>query len=134
MARVWRPALVVAWCAAIFFASAQPDLRIASSDLLDTVLRKSAHAFVFGVLVLLASMTARQEGAGPRTAAVVALAFTLAYAMGDEWHQTFVHGRAGRPLDVAIDGAGAVAALALAGRRAGEAGARASSSQDEGAP
>ena len=38
---------------------------------------------------------------------------TLAYAAGDELHQAFVPGRSGRPVDVAIDALGAVAALVV---------------------
>ena len=43
----------------------------------------------------------------------VALALGVAYAVSDEIHQTFVPGRAGKPLDVAIDTLGVVCGIAL---------------------
>ena len=43
----------------------------------------------------------------------VALALTLLYAIGDEWHQAHVPGRTGRAADVVVDGLGAAAALGL---------------------
>jgi MYXO-CTERM domain-containing protein len=47
-----------------------------------------------------------------------AVAFTLGYAATDEYHQHFVEGRHGTPVDVAIDGVGvALAALAVRARR-----------------
>ena len=42
--------------------------------------------------------------AGARSLAV---ALAIAYAVTDEYHQTFVHGRHGSPVDWAIDSAGA---------------------------
>lgn len=103
---------MVAWCALIFLLSAQPDLRIARHDMLDLVLRKAAHMGEFGVLALLASMTLAQEGAGPAKARLGALSFAAAYASSDEFHQTFVAGRHGSPVDVGIDTVGAAIALA----------------------
>ena len=41
-----------------------------------------------------------------------AFALTVAYAAADEVHQTFVRGRHGSPVDVAIDAAGALVGLA----------------------
>jgi VanZ family protein len=44
---------------------------------------------------------------------VVAAVITLAYAVSDEWHQSFVEGRHGAASDVAIDAAGVGIAVAL---------------------
>lgn len=44
----------------------------------------------------------------------------LAYACTDEYHQTFVDGRSGSPLDVVIDGLGAAVGGAWAQRRGRE--------------
>jgi VanZ family protein len=52
---------------------------------------------------------------------LLAAAIALAYAATDEYHQTFVAGRHGSPVDVLIDAAGiaiAMAATARAARRA----------------
>ena len=43
---------------------------------------------------------------------------SLAYAGTDEIHQTFVHGRHGTPVDVAIDAVGIAVAATLIARRA----------------
>jgi VanZ family protein len=89
--------------AIIWFLSAQPDLDSGLDETLDLILRKLAHMTVFGTLLV-----AWWRATGPWTAAVV----TLSYAAVDEWHQTWVHGRAGTVQDWAIDAAGAgVAAL-----------------------
>ena len=46
-----------------------------------------------------------------------ALLLASAYAVTDEFHQTFVPGRHGTPVDWAIDTAGALLGLALLRRR-----------------
>lgn len=112
---------LVCWCALIFILSAQPQLTFIDHDLADLVLRKLGHMTVFGVLALLASMTLRQEGVLPQHARRAALVFAIVYAVGDEWHQSFVAGRSGHPRDVAIDAAGAALALLLVRRRASRA-------------
>lgn len=112
--RIVRIGLVLAWSALIFVASDQPDLRVSSDDALDLVLRKCAHMLVFGVLLVLIAHLLRGEGIRARSAIGAAWIATLAYAVSDEWHQTFVPGRAGQPSDVMIDMIGAtVAALLL---------------------
>jgi VanZ family protein len=46
-------------------------------------------------------------------ALVSAAAFALAFAASDEYHQSFVFGRAGKVSDVAIDLVGILAAVAI---------------------
>ncbi len=100
--------------ALIFFLSAQPDLSsgLGSWDLL---LRKLAHFSVFGALTLL-----WLRALGPLTARALLAAVTISllYAILDEYHQTFVAGRSGSPVDVGIDaiGIGIAALLAQSGR------------------
>jgi len=55
--------------------------------------------------------TAREQGAP--------VAITLLYAASDKFHQTFIEGRHGSPLDVAIDASGILIAYGLATRRRG---------------
>jgi VanZ family protein len=53
----------------------------------------------------------------PRRAVLLAFVITSAYAVTDEYHQTFVEGRHGAPLDWLIDSAGAaLVALRLRAR------------------
>ena len=106
---LWAPPLAL--MGVIFALSAQPDL---SSGLgtLDTILRKLAHMAEYGLLVFL-WWRALRTVVDTRTALAVAFALSVAYAASDEYHQSFVEGRHGTPVDVLIDSVG-MAAVALA--------------------
>jgi hypothetical protein len=104
--------------ALIFALSATPDL---SSGLgwWDLLLRKLAHITIYAVLWL--TLARATDWRRPLAATVVA----LLYAVSDEIHQAYVHGRHGTPVDVAIDAVGlalAASAWALAARRRGRPG------------
>jgi VanZ family protein len=96
----------------IFVLSAQPDLN-SGLGVWDTILRKLAHMAEYGLLWFL---WWRALGYGG-TAWAVAAAIALAYAAIDEFHQTFVEGRVGSPVDWAIDAVGIGLAGLLARRR-----------------
>jgi len=100
--RLWLP--VVAWAALIFALSAIPDLGTGLGGW-DLVLRKLAHVAEYAVLGALLVRATGRSG--------LALALGVLYATSDEIHQTFVDGRAGRPLDVLIDTAGLACGIAL---------------------
>lgn len=112
--RCARIGATIAWAALIFAASARPDLRVADDQLLDLVLRKAAHVFVFGVLALLVLHALGGLRPWRGGLAVAAWIVAVLYAASDEWHQTFVEGRVGHASDVAIDASGALVALLLA--------------------
>jgi VanZ like family len=99
----------------IFFFSAQPDLN-SGLGVWDTIGRKLIHAATYGTLFLL-----WWRALGWGTNPLAAVAITLLYAAGDEYHQTFIEGRHGSPVDVAIDASGILIAYGLAkrGTRAG---------------
>ena len=100
----------------IFFLSAQPDLN-SGLGTIDFVGRKLVHMTEYGLLWWLLSRALHHER--PALAAAIA----IAYAATDEYHQTFVHGRHGTPVDVLIDTAGIAAAWALTrGRGRGRSG------------
>jgi VanZ family protein len=99
MGVVVRCAPPVLLMAVIFLLSAQPDLN-SGLGTWDTVLRKLGHMAEYGLLWFL---WWRALGYGNPAWAV---AIALAYAASDEFHQTFVHGRSGSPLDWAIDAVG----------------------------
>jgi len=101
---VTRYALPVALMGVIFALSAQPDLN-SGLGTVDTVLRKLAHMAAFGLLWW---FWLRALGR-PLTAALI----TLVYAASDEWHQSFVDGRTGTPVDWAIDAVGVAIAAAV---------------------
>ena len=101
-ARLWLP--VVAWAALIFAFSSVPDLGTGLGGW-DLVLRKVAHAAEYAVLgALLAQAAGRAR---------LAVALGTLYAVSDEVHQSFVPGRVGSPLDVALDAVGVVVGVVL---------------------
>jgi VanZ family protein len=101
-ARPWLP--VVAWAALIFAFSSVPDLGTGLGGW-DLVLRKIAHAAEYAVLGALLVRATGRTG--------IAFALGVLYAVSDEIHQSFVPGRLGSPLDVAIDAAGVAVGVAL---------------------
>jgi VanZ family protein len=98
----------LALMAVIFFLSAQPDLN-SGLGTWDTIGRKIVHMASFGLLWWL-----WRRALGSTAAAA---AITVAFAISDEYHQTFVEGRHGSPVDVLIDTAGMAIAIALHARR-----------------
>ena len=102
LARNWVP--VVAWAGVIFAFSAVPDLGTGLGGW-DLVLRKIAHATEYAILGALLVRATGRTG--------VAFALGVLYAISDEFHQTFVAGRHGAPLDVAIDAVGVAVGIAV---------------------
>jgi len=105
----------------IWFMSSQPDLTT-GLGLVDVIGRKVVHAVTFGLLALLWWRALREPF--PTVALPVAAAVAIAYGAVDEYHQTFVAGRTGSPVDVAIDALGVAGATMLVLRRRGDAGGR----------
>lgn len=99
----------LALMALIFFLSAQPDLN-SGLGTLDTIGRKLVHFAIFGVLWWL------WDRALEHRHSLLAAAITIAYAIGDEYHQSLVSGRVGSLRDVLIDSAGVLAAWLLSRR------------------
>jgi hypothetical protein len=91
---------LAAWCAVIFAFSSLPGS--GGRDLGWGFVAKGAHLFEYGVLFLLARRAMGGDAA--------ALLFCLAYAVSDEWHQSFVPRRGPSAVDVLIDGLGALTA------------------------
>ena len=110
----WAPPLVL--MAVIFLLSAQPDLS-SGLGIWDEVGRKLLHALEYATLCFLWWRALRTVAPGGRALAL-AVAAALAYAATDEYHQSFVHGRHGTPVDIAIDAVGMSVAAALIARRA----------------
>ncbi|NJM42350.1 MAG: VanZ family protein [Anaerolineae bacterium] len=102
----WLPAL--AWMALIFVLSDQPVLlSVTNNALLDIVFKKSAHILTYAILMglvfwALGVQHGAPNGAPNRPHTLLAFAIVLAYAASDEFHQSFVPGRASRWTDVAI--------------------------------
>ena len=99
---LWLP--VVAWAAVIFGLSSIPSLNSGLGGW-DYVLRKGAHMTEYAILVVLLWRALGSE--------LAAFAASIGYAVTDEIHQTFVRGRHGSPVDVAIDTIGMLIGLAV---------------------
>jgi VanZ family protein len=111
---LWVPPLLL--MGAIYFFSAQPSLD-SGLGWIDTVGRKLLHFAEYALLCFLLWRPLRTRMTS-RRAAVAAFLLASLYAASDEFHQTFVEGRHGSPLDWAIDSAGAgLVAMRLAARR-----------------
>ena len=106
IARFAPPVLLMA---VIFTLSAQPNLGTGLGTW-DTILRKGAHMAEFGLLWWL------WWRALPRRPYLWATVIALAYAASDEFHQSFVSGRHGSPVDWLIDACGVAIAFALTRR------------------
>jgi VanZ family protein len=99
----WLPPLVL--MGLIFFFSAQPNLN-SGLGWIDHVGRKIVHASEYAFLCFLWWRALRTK-LGAVRALPWAWAVATLYAATDEFHQTFVQGRHGTPVDVAIDSMGA---------------------------
>jgi len=99
----WLP--VFFWCAGIYYLSSIPSLRSDLPGGWDYILRKIAHITEYSVLAFLAFRAAAQS-IGKRRALAYAVLFAFAFALSDEYHQTFIAGRSGNAVDVTIDSLG----------------------------
>lgn len=134
-ASLWLP--VIVWMALIYVASSDTESGYRGSRILGPIIRwfvpdisrpnlercvlwarKAVH---FGTFAVLAGLTFRALAEGTRPFApglIAALSWgvAVAYAIGDEYHQTFVPSRVGSGWDVTLDAFGAAAAVAILAR------------------
>ena len=102
----WAPPAI--WMAAIFFASATPSTHLPSFGSLDYILKKTGHAVAYALLALLF----RRALGGTNGHNGQAWILAVAYALVDEFHQSFVPGRHPSLFDAfGFDGGGAATAL-----------------------
>jgi VanZ family protein len=98
----------------IFYFSAQSST--GDHPWWDVIFRKLGHVTGYALLTGLWWWALRPV---TRRALLIAVCIAFAYACTDEFHQTFVHGRTGTPVDVVIDSIGmAIAALLIRWRSA----------------
>jgi VanZ family protein len=97
----------------IFYLSSQPSS--GEHPWWEVIVRKLGH--VTGYALLTALWWWALHGV-VRRPLLLAVGIALAYACTDEFHQTFVPGRTGTPVDVGVDAIGiAIAALLISARR-----------------
>ena len=100
---LWLPPLLL--MGVIFFVSDQPSLN-SGLGAIDLIGRKLIHFAEYALLTFL-WWRALVTVTSPGRAALFAFLLASGYAATDEYHQTFVEGRHGTPVDWAIDSAGA---------------------------
>jgi VanZ family protein len=100
---LWLPPLLL--MGVIFALSAQPSLDSGLGPI-DLVGRKLIHVGSYALLCFL-WWRALRSVTNDRIAVLLAFVLASGYAITDEFHQTFVEGRHGSPVDWAIDSAGA---------------------------
>jgi VanZ family protein len=97
----------------IFYLSAQSST--GEHPWWDVIIRKLGHLSGYALLTTLWWWALRGVAGRPL---LIAVGIAFVYACTDEFHQTFVSGRTGTPVDVAIDSIGiAIAALLIRARR-----------------
>lgn len=102
----WLPSFI--WMCLIFLMSSRTTVQASTVDWFDFVIKKTAHFIEYFILntLFLYSMKKTTSFSKPRLV-FTALFLTILYAASDEFHQTFVSGRTGKPRDVFIDSFGA---------------------------
>jgi len=107
----WLPALAV--MAVIFVLSSQSGLRVSEDADVERPIRASAHFVTYATLAGLVLFALARGGRPGWRHVVIALVLTLLYGASDELHQSFVPGRAGRPVDLLVDTVGAAFGLVV---------------------
>ena len=89
---------VIGWCALIFIVSSIPTLPKVGFIWWDFILKKAAHMFEYAVLFTLSYKAINRKGNFKTP-----FLFGLAFALSDEYHQSFVTGRSARFFDIGFD-------------------------------
>ncbi|MBT3315209.1 MAG: VanZ family protein [Anaerolineae bacterium] len=108
---LWLPA--TAMMVAIFVFSSIPSDSMPSFDWADFLVKKGGHMLGYGLLALAYLYAFKLSPTKLKIAWVLA----FLYAISDEFHQTFVLGRQGSWMDIAIDSIGATIALLWAKKK-----------------
>lgn len=96
--RYWK---VIVWCLMIFLISSMPTLPKVGFIWWDFILKKTGHVFEYAVLYTLTFRAVAQKGNWKTS-----MLFGLAFALSDEYHQSFVLGRTAKLMDVGFDSIG----------------------------
>lgn len=106
----WLNAYVppLAWATLIFLLSAQSNIPGPEVIVLDFVMKKIAHIFVYSILYLLLYRAVRLTLNGPHGSVstrhwLLPMILCFAYAASDEFHQSLVMGRTSTIRDVGYD-------------------------------
>lgn len=108
----------VVWMGLIFVVSAQPSLPSVPGRW-DLLLKKTMHVAAYAILTWLYFRALRGWWSDDARVRFAGVALAIAYAVSDEYHQTYVPGRSGSWIDVVIDSVGVLSAMLLDWRYAG---------------
>ena len=107
---------VFVWCGVIFYFSSIPNYSGRAADfetalgILKFLGRKFCHLSEYAILMVLTRRAIEGSFEKPKKRRFLfSFLLVLFYSVTDEWHQSFVFGRNGTPLDVFIDSLGALA-------------------------
>lgn len=73
--------------------------------------RKFAHYFIYLILGVLVLNSVKEYKISFKEMLIVSLIVCILYAVSDEFHQTFIPGRAGKVIDVFIDTVGSISGM-----------------------
>lgn len=107
----WVPALAaLLWMALIFALSARSTIPV-PLGLAAGLTAIAGHLVAYAVLAVLLWWAMLSLDVSAKRRFALALIGTVAYGLTDEWHQSFVSGRDASPLDLVVDGIGAIGGL-----------------------
>lgn len=101
---LWLP--VLAWASVIFYLSSIPNLRAVESNFWDEIIRSGAHFCLYGLGYFLFFRALNYQKKQKNY--FWPLMLSIAYALSDEIHQTFVPTRSFQMRDLLVDFSGAV--------------------------
>ena len=87
------------WMAVIFGFSSMPQIKASQFYIWDFLLKKTAHVFEYAILYILIFRATGKKY-------VLSFILTIAFALTDEYHQSFTIGRTSTIIDVGIDFSG----------------------------
>jgi VanZ family protein len=107
--KYWLP--VFLWSLLIFKFSSK--MLPSTSDFFwtDFVIKKSAHILFYAMYAMLIFRAFHNSGVAKSKSVLLALVLCMAYALSDEFHQSFVPGRTPRIYDLVFDTIGASVSL-----------------------
>ncbi|MBI2029701.1 VanZ family protein [Candidatus Gottesmanbacteria bacterium] len=106
----WFPSIVIALT--IFILSSRQRISVSDEFFINFAFFKSLHVVEYGIFcffnyrAILNTVTNDKKKAG-----IISLAITILYAATDEYHQTLVPTRTGKPKDLIFDTMGAVISI-----------------------
>jgi VanZ family protein len=104
-----------AWMILIYYLSSVRGSHLGPDSVILDLIKNMAHFVLFGALaaLYLSMLTAGRRKRESLTPYLLSFVLTVLYAIGDEFHQSFVPGRYATVTDVMIDVSGAFTILCI---------------------